>query len=701
MFFTNFLLEFILNNIDIKSKSNLKFNNFAYQSENYNFLKMKFFFSVLSQFSFISMILSQNFNTYPLYNGKDLGVTFTKTKTTIKVWSPIAEAMTLRVYKFGNSIENTKDIPEEKQMKKNNQGVWSTDLMGNYEGKFYTLQATIGGKLMNEVTDPYTKAVGVNGLRGQIIDLAKTNPKNWETDKSPLFLQKTDAILYELHVRDASIAANSGIKNKGKFLGLTEKGTKNHFKQSTGLDHLKEFGITHVHLLPLYDYFTTDETIKDNTQYNWGYDPLNYNCPEGSYSTNPYDGNVRIQEFKKLVQTFHQNGLRVVMDVVYNHTMFGETSNFNQLVPNYYYRQTADGKFSNASGCGNETASDRAMFQKFMLESLEYWVKEYHVDGFRFDLMGVHDIETMNLISKRLHQLRPDILLYGEGWTSGDSPLPEERRSLKKYISKIDKIAAFSDDMRDGLKGSVFEKEDKGFVSGKPGMEESIKFGAVASTKHPQVNYEKVIYAKAPWAAEPFQCINYAECHDNHTLFDRLENSNKTNTAQEKTKMHILAQTIFLTSQGIPFIHAGMEFSRTKKGEENSFKSPDDINEIDWDRKKQYEAEYNFLKSLVQLRKAHPAFRIPTTKLIQKHLQFLDCPEKNMVAFRINGNANKDKWKNILVVYNANPTSVNFDIPTGNWKLVLDGLKIDHDAKTLVTTKRLEVQPYSALIIVE
>lgn len=662
---------------------------------------MKLINILILQLFYSTMLLSQNSDNYPIYNGKDLGAIYSKAKTSIKVWSPVAEEMILRIYKNGNVNEKNNDTPEIIQMKKNKLGVWSSDLIGNYEGKYYTVQAKINGKLMNEVTDPYTKSVGVNGLRGEIIDLSKTNPKNWENDKSPIFINKTDAILYELHVRDASIAANSGIKNKGKFLGLTELNSKNSFKQSTGLSHIKDLGVTHVHLLPIYDYYTVDETIKNNPQYNWGYDPLNYNCLEGSYSTDPYNGKVRIMEFKKLVQAFHQNGLRLILDVVYNHTMFGENSNFNQLVPNYYYRQTADGKFSNASGCGNETASDKAMFQKFMIESLEYWVKEFHVDGFRFDLMGVHDIETMNLISKRLHQIKPDILLYGEGWTSGASPLAEEKRALKKNVKELDKIAAFSDDMRDGLKGSVFEKNDKGFVSGKNGMEESIKFGVVAATQHPQIQYDKVIYAKSAWALEPYQCVNYAECHDNHTLFDRMENSNQINNATDRNKMDILAQTIFLTSQGIPFLHAGMEFSRTKKGEENSYKSPDDINELDWDRKKTYEAQYLFIKSLIQLRKEHPAFRLPSNKLIQKHLQFIECPEKNMVAFKITGNANKDKWKNILVIYNAKNTSVKMDLPDGNWKLVLDGMTIDHEAKTKVTVKRMEIQPISTLILAE
>ena len=401
-----------------------------------------------------------------------------------------------------------------------------------------------------------------------------------------------------MHVRDASIDENSGIKNKGKFLGLTEAGTKSSDGLSTGLDHLKELGVTHIHLLPCFDFNSIDESKPDKPQYNWGYDPLNYNVPEGSYSTNPYDGVTRIREFKQLIETFHENGLRVVMDVVYNHTGLTENSNFNQLVPGYYYRQTADGKFSNATGCGNEVASEREMVRKFILESVKYWVKEYHVDGFRFDLMGVMDIQTMNLISKELHQLKPDILLYGEGWTAGSSPLPDSLHALKKYAYKLNHIAVFSDDIRDGIKGSVFERKDKGFVSGKPGLEETIKFGIVASCKHPQVDYSKVNYSKAPYAAEPDNTITYCECHDNNTLWDKLFLSATDATEEQRKEMQKLALSIVLTSQGIPFLHAGTEFLRSKKGVENSFESPDSINEIDWSLKAKNKDVFDYVKGI-------------------------------------------------------------------------------------------------------
>jgi pullulanase len=670
----------------------------------------------MSKIAFLILILFMQTNypliaqEYPVYEGSDLGLTYTPEASMFKVWSPAAKGVTMRFYKRGYSTEGVVDLIETAEMAKGANGIWQYAAQGDRKGQFYTYQVTLteGDRQMAEVPDIYAKAVGANGKRAQVVDLKDTHPKGWESDKSPVFKQKTDAIIYELHVRDASIAANSDVKNKGKFIGLTEGGTvfkDKKIKVTTGLDHIKELGVTHVHLLPSYDFFTVDEirnaTEKGYKKYNWGYDPLNYNVPEGSYATDPFDGAVRIKEFKQLVQAMHQAGLRVVMDVVYNHTMFGEESYFQQLVPNYYHRFTQEGKWSNASACGNETASDRPMMRKFMLESMKYWVEEYHIDGFRVDLMGIHDIETMNVISKELHQIKPDILLYGEGWTAGDSPLPENQRSLKKYTHRLDKIAAFSDDMRDGLKGSVFEHKDKGFATGKRGMEESVKFGIVAATKHPQVRYEKVNYSKEPWAAEPYQCINYAECHDNHTLWDRLVNSNPNDTEGDKIKMHKLVQTIVLTSQGIPFLHAGTEFLRNKKGVENSFDSPDNINEIDWSQKVKYLDVFNYYKSLIALRKNHPAFRMPSTEMISNNLKFLNGGTEGVVAYTINGKKADDKWKNIVVLFNANKEVKTVDIPKGKWKVILDGEKINEKNPKDFKGAQFIVPAVSAVILVE
>ena len=640
----------------------------------------------------------------PAYEGTDLGLTYTPQYSTFKIWSPVAKSVKLHFYKSDLPSSDKADLLETVAMTKGEKGVWEYTKQGDCKAQYYAFQVTLGNDTtLAQVPDPYAKAVGANGKRAQVLDLKTTNPKGWEGDKRPILLNKTDAILYELHVRDASIAANSGIKNKGKFIGLAEEKTASG-GVSTGLASIKELGVTHVHLLPSYDFYTVDETqIKDPNykKYNWGYDPMNYNVPEGSYSTNPTDGSVRIREFKQLIQTMHKNGLRVVMDVVYNHTMFGEESNFHQLVPNYYHRQTPEGKFSNASGCGNETASDRPMMRKFMVESLEYWVKEYHIDGFRFDLMGIHDITTMNQISKSLHTLKPDIILYGEGWTSGDSPLQESQRALKKYVPRLDKIAAFSDDMRDALKGSVFDAKDKGFASGKKGMEESVKFGIIAATKHPQIDYSKVNYSKEPWANEPYQCINYAECHDNHTLWDRLLNSNPEDTEGDKIKMHKLAQTIVLTSQGIPFLHAGTEFLRDKKGVENSFDKPDDINEINWSQKVKYKAVFDYYKNLIALRKAHPAFRLPSTEKIAANLQFLSPNTEGVIAYTLNGKAVGDKWKNIVVIFNANKKMVTVDVPKGKWKIVLDGENINEKKPRDFNGSQYNVPPIGAVILVE
>ena len=619
-------------------------------------------------FGLLNFIFSKSqsiYDSYPVYKGDDLGLIYTSKSSLFRIWAPTAEKAQIIFYNSGEGGESTGFLDMSKELN----GTWSTKVIGDIKGKYYVFRVQINGKWLNEVPDPYAKAVGVNGKRAMVVNLKTTDPANWEKDKSPAFKNKTDAILYELQIRDASIAVNSGIKNKGKYLGLTEIGTKNAEGLSTGLDHIKELGVTHVHLLPCFDFYSIDESQPDKPQYNWGYDPLNYNVPDGSFSTNPYDGVTRIKEFKQMVQAFHQNGLRVIMDVVYNHTRLTEDSYFNQLVPGYYYRQTKDGKFSNATACGNETASERYMMRKFMLESVLHWVKEYHIDGFRFDLMGVHDIETMNMISKELHKIKPDILLYGEGWTAGSSPLPDSLRALKKYAYKLDRIAVFSDDIRDGIKGSVFDHGDKGFVSGKPGMEETIKFGIVASCKHPQIDYSKVNYSKDPYSAQPWNTTTYCECHDNHVLWDKLAISAKNVTETERKEMNKLAMSIVLTSQGISFLHAGTEFLRTKKGVENSFESPDSINAIDWSLKSNNKEIFDYIKALINLRKEHPAFRMKTAKEIAANIIFDDKLPSGVMGYTINSPAG-DSWKKILVIYNSKPVEVQINLPKGEWQLV-------------------------------
>jgi len=628
-----------------------------------------FFVFVLLLASVTHVTAQENNSSYPVYTGKDLGLTYSPKASTFKIWAPTATAVKLNLYK--SDMGGTAWLSVT--MNKGSNGVWLTTLPENLKNSYYTFQVNIGNTWSEEVVDPYAKACGTNGLRAQVVDFTETNPIGWAQDTSPNFStanKQTDAIIYELHVRDASIHASSGIKNKGKFLGLAELGTKNNAGQSTGLSHIKELGVTHVHLLPFYDYNSVDET-KAATQYNWGYDPVNYNIPEGSYSTNPVDGKVRIKELKELVKTMHSNGLRIIMDVVYNHTALTKNSNFNILVPDYYYRKRADGTFSDASGCGNETASDKAMYQKFMIESVVYWVKEYHIDGFRFDLMGVHDIQTMNLISDTLHKIKPSIVLYGEGWTSGSSPLSEEKRALKKNAAQLNGIAVFSDDMRDGIKGSVFNINDRGFATGNTGNSESVKFGIVAAGNHPQINYNKVNYSKGPYTACPAGLINYADCHDNNILWDKIELSCKDASEKDRTKMHELAYAIVLTAQGASFLHAGTEFLRTKNGVENSFDKGDMVNGINWDLKTKNNATYQFIKSLIQIRRAHPAFRMQTAAQIATHLNFESNHPAGIIAYSINGAAVGDSWKKIWVAYNGSQTPQTLTLPKGTWKLGL------------------------------
>jgi pullulanase len=632
------------------------------------------------------------YDQYPVYTGDDLGIVIKGNEISFKVWSPTATAVKMNFYNRGDGGMSTETI----QLKKAPQGIWKTSLKKDYIGKYYTIQVQIAGNWLAETPDPYAKAAGVNGLRAQILDLANTHPNDWDKDKSPPLAAPNDIILYELHVRDLSSHASSGIRNKGKFLGLTERGTKSPSGMSTGLDHIKELGITHIHLLPSYDYTTVDESKPNVPQFNWGYDPLNYNIPEGSYSTNAADGATRIIEFKKMVQILHANGIRVVMDVVYNHTMFNDESVLSRTVPGYYYRYTDEGKYSNASGCGNETASDRPMMRKYIIESVKYWAQEYHIDGFRFDLMGIHDIETMNQVTAELKKIDPSIYVYGEGWTSGSSPLAENLRATKANVLKLDAIAAFSDDIRDGIKGSVFEHKDHGFVSGKLGMEESIKFGIVASTQHPEVNYAKVNYSKAPWANQPSQTITYAECHDNHTLWDRLLNSCPESSEADKVKMHKLAAAIILTSQGVSFLHAGMEMLRTKGGEENSFNKGDAVNQFQWERKTEYQYVFNYYRELVAMRKNHPAFRMKTTAEIQQNLHFLEAAD-NLIVYQIKDK--NDSWKHILVILNGKNENRSVKLPKGKWKIVGNGENIIE--KGLETAEGMaEVKAISALILV-
>ena len=482
--------------------------------------------------------------------------------------------------------------------------------------------------------------------------MSATNPNKWDADKRPITRSFADLVIYELHHRDFSIAREDA-KNKGKFLALTEP---------WAISHLRTLGVNAVHILPSYDFGSVDETRLDTPQYNWGYDPVNYNVPEGSYSTDPTQPDVRIREFKQMVQALHKAGISVILDVVYNHTFDIDHSNFQRTYPDYYYRKNADGSYSNGSGCGNETASERPMMRKFMIESVKYWINEYHIDGFRFDLMGVHDIQTMNEIRKAVDEIDPSIFIYGEGWSAGSCALPYEQLAAKAHVPQMPGIAAFSDEIRDALRGPFSDDTKGGFLAGVPDCEESVKFGIVGAIAHPQIDMKKVNYSQQPWALEPTQMISYVSCHDDMCLVDRLRASVPGITQDELIRLDLLAQTAVFTSQGVPFMLCGEELLRDKKGVHNSYNSPDDINHIDWTNKMHYPMVFDYYQQLIALRKSHPAFRLGNADLVKKHLEFLDAP-KQVVAYRLKNYAGRDRWRNIIVVLNASKKAETVSIP--------------------------------------
>ena len=637
-----------------------------------------------------------SFDEYPVYEGSDLELTYSAQSCKFRVWAPTASQVKVLLYDNGyeGGAYQTHDMTRAEQ------GTWILKIDKNLKGKFYTFQVRIGERWLDETPGMWVKATGINGKRAAIIDMAETNPAGWDNDVRPPLKNFTDIMLYELHVRDFSMSPNSGIKNKGKFLAFTEHGTKNSAGETTGIDHLKELGITHVHLLPSFDFASVDETRLQDKKYNWGYDPVNYNVPEGSYSTNPKDPIARIREFKQMVQSLHKDGIRVIMDVVYNHTSMGKGSHLDLLAPGYFYRQKADSTWSNASGCGNETASERGMMRKFMVESIVYWATEYHVDGFRFDLMGIHDIETMNEIRAALDKIDPTIFVYGEGWTASASPLNEAKRAVKKNAKQLNNIAVFSDDIRDAIKGSWMHSEIPGFVSGTDSLEESIRFGVVGGTQHSQVNYSKLIYSKLPYVNNPTQTINYVSCHDDMCLVDKLKESKPADaTDDELVRFNKLAQTIIFTSQGVPFIYAGEEMYRNKRGIHNTYQSPDSINQIDWNFKTSHKDILDYYKGLIALRKAHSAFRIPTQEMVQSHLKFLDLMVPNVVGYILSDHVNSEVWKDILVLYNGNRKAIKVTIPAASWNVVCDDGKIDLKGISQINDSTFTIAPSSASVL--
>ena len=597
-----------------------------------------------------------------------------------------AQQVKLRIYNVGLGGKAVKTV----NMKRSQAGgtLWQATVKGDLKGKFYTFDVKYDGKFRGECPGIWATAVGVNGKRGAIVDMAQTDPQGWSADKRPDIAAK-DLILYEMHHRDFSIDESGGFTYKGKYLALTEP---------RAISHLKALGVNAVHILPSFDYASVDETRLDEPQYNWGYDPVNYNVPEGGYSTDPYRPEVRIREFKQMVQALHQAGIKVILDVVYNHTWNIDGSNFQLTRPDYFFRKNTDGSYSNGSGCGNETASERESMRQFMIESVQYWVEEYHIDGFRFDLMGVHDITTMNAIRAALPS---DIFIYGEGWSAGNCAIPGEQMGLKANIPQMPGIAAFSDDIRDALRGPWDSDSKAAFLGGVKGNEESLKFGIVGAIKHPGVDYSQVNYSKAPYATEPTQMIAYVSCHDDMCLVDRLKASIKGITLDELIRLDLLAQTVVMTSQGVPFMLSGEEMLRDKKGVHNSYNSPDSINHLDWDNLERYPQVMEYYQNLIAMRKAHPAFHMGSADMVRKHLDFL--PGGNcLVAFHINGKkVPGETWNDIYVAFNAHKRARTIEVPDGTYTVVCRNIKCDEAGLTTVKTKsgKVTVPAQSALII--
>ena len=653
---------------------------------------------------------SKEFNEKYNYDGK-LGVIYSKKSSEFKLWAPLAEQVELVLYgKDYNALESNKTIIK---MNRENRGVWRVKIDEDLSGEYYNYLVRNNGKTYESV-DPYAKAVSINGEKSMVIDMESTNPKGWSNDKKPILNDVTDSIIYEAHIRDLTKDEASGVitELRGKYIGAVLENSKiKGTSITTGLDHLKELGITHIHLLPVFDYGSIDERYDSPDNYNWGYDPQNYNVPEGSYSTNPYEGAVRISEFKEMVYKFHQAGIRVVMDMVYNHT-YNLESPLNLTVPGYYYRKDKYGRYSNGSGCGNETASERYMFRKYMIDSVLYWAKEYHIDGFRFDLMGLHDLETMRIIRNELNKVDKSIIMYGEGWTCYDTPLNINESAVKNNICKFDdlQIAAFSDDARDSIKGSVFLKESLGFVNGGDNYEESIKYTICASTKHDEIDLSKVVYSKSFWANEPYQTITYDSAHDNNTLFDKLRMSCKDENEEELLKMNKLAAAIVLTSQGISFLHEGEEFARVKEnlqGEiiENSYNSSDYTNELKWLRKQRYIDLFNYYKGLIKLRKEYKAFRMNSNKEIQNNISFMakgnEFKDNHIVGYIINIEDYNDSYSKIAVIFNANKYNVEVDLDEGKWNVLVDGEKADSEVQYKIEDSIVNVSARSALILIK
>ncbi|MCC8042002.1 MAG: type I pullulanase [Oscillospiraceae bacterium] len=601
------------------------------------------------------------------YDGDDLGATYSKEKTTFKVWSPLANGAAVLLYKTCKD-----EKPYRKMlMEKDKFGVWVKVAHGDLNGVYYTYEI-VHEDITEETVDIYAKTCGANGAMGMVIDMSETNPAGWDSYSPAPLRSYTDAVIYELHVRDFSIDPSGNFCYKGRFLAFVEKWLINSGGDKIGIDHLKELGITHVQLMPCFDFQTVDEAAVHKPQFNWGYDPMNFNSPEGSYSTNPFDGKSRVAEFKRLVHALHSAGIGVIMDVVYNHTCTTADSCFTKTFPKYYYRLCGENNeyYSNASGCGNEVATERHMVRKYIIDSLVHWATEYKIDGFRFDLMGIYDIETINMIYDRLHAINPSIILYGEGWTGGGSPFDESKRAVKYNARHVKNVGFFSDDFRDTIKGNNFENQDKGYVNGATGSEEYVKEVMCGRIPHPQISN----LTKFAWTFTPSQTVNYVEAHDNLTLWDKIRYTNPTDSLEKRIKMDKMAAAMVFLAQGIPFIQAGQEFLRSKPlpggaYDHNSYRSPDIVNSIKWDRKSRFRKVFDYYRGLISFRKAHTALRMYDGEEIGRNMRFFDRLPPRIVGFGLYGDCELEE---IAVFFNPTEYSVKLHA-FGKYNVYIDG----------------------------
>lgn len=645
--------------------------------------------NVTQQVKMPSPYSTDGFESKYTYSGNDLGATYTSNKTTFRVWAPTAENVKVNLYESGDYEAD--DLIESIEMTKSDNGTFVLEKSGDLDKKYYTYTVVIEGK-ETEACDPYARATGVNGKRAMVIDLDSTDPEGWDTDANPNAGSViTDAIIYELHLRDISADESSGITNKGKYLGLTETGTATADGIPTGLDYIKDLGVNYVHIMPMYDYGSVDETKLDEEQYNWGYDPVNYNVPEGSYSTDPYHGEVRVKEAKQMVKTLHDNNISVIMDVVYNHVYDAEDFCFNNIVPGYFSRISDSGVYSSGSGCGNDTATERSMVRKYIVDSVLYWADEYHIDGFRFDLVGLIDTTTINSIIEEVHKTHPDIIFYGEGWNMNTQTTKNVKLATQANAALVPKFAFFNDYFRDTVRGS-----NSGTGAG---------YGTGEENKYLQLS--KMLQGRTTWSSDPLQIINYAACHDNNTLFDKIGISYPNATLEEKAAMTKLTAAITLMSQGTPFIHNGEEILRTKTKDDgtvssNSYNLPDSVNSIKYDTlsDETYQNVYEYYKGLIAFRKAHKGLCMTSEQMIKENFYVMDNTPDKVVACLISGGANGESSDGIFMAFNGTDSVATVTLPEGVWKVCVNDEKAGTETITTATGS-IEVKNMSCVILVK